>query len=144
MSPVTIDARDQLHPPAGSSRFERLPPGVRRDPLPHDRPRREPRAQQHVRERGGLRGGIPPVDVQSRIRFGNAPRLHFRQRPSNAWPCSIAVSMKLVVLLTTPRKPVMATAGSVSRTRLKMGMPSMTAPSNRKRRLARFAARVSA
>ena len=50
----------------------------------------------------------------------------------------------MVVLLTTPRKPVIATAGSVSRTRLKIGMPSMTAPSNRKRRPARSAARASA
>ena len=30
---------------------------------------------------------------------------------SNRWPCSIAVRMKFVVLLTTPRKPRMRTAG---------------------------------
>ena len=35
------------------------------------------------------------------------------------------------MLLTTPRKPRTVTAGIVSRTRLKIGTPSMTAPSNR-------------
>ena len=34
----------------------------------------------------------------------------------------------------TPRKPVICTAGSVSRTMLKIGTPSITAPSNRKDR----------
>ena len=53
---------------------------------------------------------------------------------ANACPPSIAVMMKLVVLLTTPEKPEICTAGSVSRTRLKIGIPSITAPSNRNRR----------
>ena len=47
--------------------------------------------------------------------------------------------MWLVVLLTTPRKPTIDTAGSVSRTRLKIGMPSMTAPSKKKARCLRAA-----
>jgi hypothetical protein len=41
--------------------------------------------------------------------------------------------MKFVVLLTMPRKPRIFTAGIVSRTRLKTGTPSITAPSNSQR-----------
>ncbi len=55
---------------------------------------------------------------------------------ANSRPFSIAVMMKLVVLLTTPLKPEIRTAGSVSRTMLKMGIPSITAPSNRNARSA--------
>ena len=50
---------------------------------------------------------------------------------ANASPSSSAVRMWLVVLLTTPRKPGCRPRGSVSRTRLKTGTPSITAPSNR-------------
>ena len=40
--------------------------------------------------------------------------------------------MWFVVLFTTPRNPSILTAGIVSRTRLNTGIPSITAPSNRK------------
>ena len=45
-----------------------------------------PRVQQHVRERRSLRRGVPAVDVERGIRFGDAFRLHLRQRGANASP----------------------------------------------------------
>ncbi len=52
--------------------------------------------------------------------------------------------MKFVVLFKTPRKPRIDTAGSVSCTRLKIGSPSITAPSNRNARPAEAASSLSA
>ena len=42
--------------------------------------------------------------------------------------------MKLHVVLMTPRKPSIVIAGIVSRTRLKTGTPSITAPSKKNTR----------
>ena len=47
-------------------------------------------AQQHVRERRRLRRRIPAVDVERRVRFGDALRLHPRQRGVELSPSSSA------------------------------------------------------
>ena len=69
--------------------FSRLParPGGNRargvagsDPGAPDVVWRDARAHQHVRKRGSLRRGVPAIDIERRIRFGDAVRLHPRER----------------------------------------------------------------
>ena len=57
-------------------------------------------------------------------------------------PCSIRVRTWLVVLLSVPRKPSTRAPGRQRSTMLKMGAPSMTAASKRKRRPRCFASCV--
>ena len=65
-----------------------------------------PGVEQHIRERRGLRGRIPAVDDRATDRPRRRPRPASRaSASSNGSPRSIAVRMKFVVLLTTPRNP---------------------------------------
>ena len=103
------------------------PMPVRSTPL-----RRELRVHQHVRERRGLRRRVPAVDVERRRPLRRSLPPASRQAPARTPRHPRARSgCEFVVLFTTPRNPRIAIAGIVSRTRLKIGTPSMTAPSNR-------------
>ena len=48
--------------------------------------RRDPRAEQRVRDDGGLGGGVPAVEIQRRIRFRDAHSLHLGQRVAERLP----------------------------------------------------------
>ena len=50
------------------------------DAIAFDRLWRCSRAHQHVRQRGGLRRRIPAIEIERRIGFGDALRLHARER----------------------------------------------------------------
>ena len=49
-------------------------------PVRCDVMRRDDAAHQHVDERRGLRGRVPAVDIERRIGFGDAARLHLGER----------------------------------------------------------------
>ena len=93
--------------------------------------RRQLGVHQDVGERGSLRRGVPAVDVERRVRFGDAFGLHSCQRGSEG--VTILERREDVIggAVHDAAKSLTVTAGIVSRTRLNTGTPSMTAPSNR-------------
>ena len=102
------------------------------NPGPLHRVRRRPRVEQHVRQRCRLRRGIPAVDIERGVRFGDAFRLHARQR-----------GVERVALLHRGQDVIRravddAAEAATDRPRqrlahqIEIGTPSMTAPSNRK------------
>ncbi len=72
--------RHQAQPRAARLRAARAGGAIRVETGPLDVVRRDPRIEEHVRQSGGLRRGIPAVDVQGRIRLGDAFGLHPRKR----------------------------------------------------------------
>ena len=54
-----------------------------RMPVRCDAVRRDDAAHQHVDQRRRLRSRIPAVDIERRIRFGDAARLHLGKRASS-------------------------------------------------------------
>ena len=77
---ATGSARHQFQASSSLPRSEGFCSRRRSDAFAHHRQGRGRRIEQHIPQGRGFRGGIPTVDVQCRIGFGDARLLHARQR----------------------------------------------------------------